>query len=161
MKALRHGHCGSASAHARAFGKDINLPAVRCVGNSVVFLMCLSFPYPRARYIACGAVAGPGEGQEKVAWLHAVRKKYSVHVAVQCMHGFAGLQGCGCHLERKDFVPACLLVLACLRSCIASRSPGHTFTVVRSQGCWLGQISRKPFALLGWDLWSRRLMRRL
>lgn len=104
-----------------------------------MFLMRLSFPHPRAMYVARGAVAGLGEGQEKVAWLHTVRKKYSVHIAVLCLHGFAGMQGCGCSLERRDFVPVCLLVLAQTRSCIASQSPGHTFTAVWCQGCWLGQ----------------------
>lgn len=78
-------------AHARAFGKDVCPPAVRCVGNSMMFLMCLSFPYPRVVYAARGAVAGTGEGQEKVVWLHRVRKKYSVHVAAVCAW-FAGLR---------------------------------------------------------------------
>lgn len=45
---------------------DFRLPAVRYVGNSVMFLMCLSFPSPRAMYVVCGAVTGLGEGKEKV-----------------------------------------------------------------------------------------------
>ena len=120
-------------------GRTFCLPAVRCIGHSVMLLMCLSFPYPCAMYVTCGAVAGLGEGQEKVAWLHTVRKKYSVHVTALRMHGFAGMQGCGCCLERRDSVPVCLLLLAQTRSFIASRSPGHTFTAVWGQGCWLGQ----------------------
>lgn len=138
MKALRHRHYGSASAHARVFGKDIlsSCSQVRWsfCDASHVFVLPISTCDVRNMW-GCGRPRRrPQEGR-----MVAHRKKYSVHVTALCMHGFAGMQGCGCHLERRDSVPLCLLLLAQTRSCIASRSPGHTFTAVWGQGCWLGQ----------------------
>lgn len=125
---------GSDSAHARAFGKDIHLPAVRCAGNSVMFLMCLSFPYPRAICIAWGL----WQHREKATRRSCgcTQGKCSAPRAGLRTHGSAGS---GCCSERRDFVPVCLLLLAQTWSCITSQSPAHIFTVAQGQGCWLGQ----------------------
>lgn len=115
----------SDSAHARALGKDIHLPAVRRAGNSGMFLMCLSFPYPRA---ICSAW-GLWEGQEKVVWLHTGRMQRAPGRAAH-----APL----CALQVLC-LPVCLLLLAQTRSCTTSQSPAHVFTGAQGQGCWLGQ----------------------
>lgn len=110
---------GRDSAHAGAFGKDIHPPAVRCAANSGMFLMCLSFPYPRAICIAWGLWQACEKARRR---------------SCGCTQGNAACpwQAARARL-RVPFVPLRLLLLAQTWSCTTPQSPAHIFTEAQGQ----------------------------